>query len=315
MQIRFLAAGSIILAFVVSACGGARYAPASIQTLRNENARPTSSSGKALPSRLVFVGDWRTDLVDIFDAKSHKQIGDVSGFSFGDPMDVATDSVGDLLVADDYRRIDVYSPPYTEKPQAISDGNYYPNGLHVDKAGNIWVANFDAVGQARGDVEEFPAGSHTARKLKGGPYFMLYVATNANGDVWADGSYWGGSYEIGYWKGGQGNFIRANLPVGTPGPLEFDSHGNLLIVDQTGANGNAAIDVFPPGSKKPSRTIVTQTRSAGLALSPDERLIYAPDYGGTINIITYPDGKIIGHLTPNTPGDAVSAAVVPATEP
>jgi len=205
----------------------------------------------------------------------------------------------------------------------LNDSGYSPNGLHVDASGNLWVANYCKIVHfncgGAGNVSEYPRGSSKPTVLNGGPYGPVDVATDANGNVWADGLDAQGNCVIGYWKGGTGAFvpdgISCNDPhtaTNVPGGLTFDKSGNLLF--WYAQNDEGRIGVFPPGHTTPATVIMTYGQVLGIALGPVEDLIYAV-YRNTnvVRLYAYPQGSLKGHMSGN--GLAYSLAVYPATLP
>lgn len=295
--------------------------------LPNLRSSPTWFSPDAAgTTTYTFVADEIGGAIEIFDQKSHEQIGSIGGFYY--PTGLATDGNGSLYVAD-FGHIRIYAAPYTGTPKVIKLTDKYPIGLHVDKAGNLWVA-IVCSGTFRnctgpGGLIEFKSGSSKPVTLAGAPARSFFVATNSAGDVWIDGQTSSGQSTIGYFKGGTGAYIPSKITFVFPGSVQFDSKDNLLVVDQYGHGSGSILDVYAPGKIKPTNSIRLSFGDdvVEAALSSDMTEIFAPLFGaGTTNILRYPtapstayDSAQIGTLTPSLLGNPDAVAVAPRTLP
>jgi phospholipase C len=208
------------------------------------------------------------------------------------PYGVATDSKGDIWVADTGRdRIVEFSPagyPVTSFGSGLDD----PEGIAVGAGGNVWVADTgnDRVVEYSPDGREVTsfgsAGSGNGQlnqpvALTVSPAGDVYVADQNNNRVeefTASGSY------------------VAAIGVPTPAGVALDKLGDIWVSSPSYADGNTVYEFSASGAQL--RTLGnTQAGygdlgdTGGIAVGPDGRIYVAqPDY----NLITVfnPDGSV-----------------------
>ena len=227
----------------------------------------------------------------------------------------------------------------TGKPvKSIGAGLFvFPHGLHVDKAGNVWVT--DAQGSKDGTkghqvIKLSPDGKVLMRLgmagIAGGGAEHLNepsdVVTNANGDIFVTDGHSGQSPTvkpdyitrvIRYTR--DGKFVKEWGKVGTgpgefrnPHCLAFDSRGRLFVGDR----GNGRIQVFDQDGKfllewkqfgRPSGLYIDKSDKL-FSIDADSTATNNPGMKKGVWIGTARDGKVVafvpGHQTDNPDGAA-----------
>jgi hypothetical protein len=272
-----------------------------------------------------FFSDFLNEVIDIFDPSTKKMVGQIAGLNNPEGLASNPDGTGTKLYEVDQgtESIRVYSAPYTKTPEIIPDTGYYGIGIHVDKSGDIFVANqTNDGGTPPGDVVEYVHGSKTSKKLPGGPREPEFVTTDSKGNLWGDGYTTTGT-EVGEWplvSGVYKTFVKSKITLKSPGSLEFDSKGNLLLCDQEGAaDMGAIIHVYPAGKTTPSKSITVQTNGSQVvtfALHDAENELVAPNAThGYVKLVSYPAGDPLGHYFPTSASVLIGSASIPEPGP
>jgi hypothetical protein len=170
----------------------------------------------------------------------------------------------------------------------ISDGIRKPDGITLDRQGNLYVANQNA-----GDVTIYEAGSTTPNMtLSMGLQEPTCVAVAANGDVYV-GNRSPSAPSIVVYPQGQTtpSAIIASPLITNPIAEFFDAGGNLYFSDF-----NAGVSMIPSGSQTPqSLGLQGVAYAQGIALDPsDGNLFVNVDEGGRSNYKTlvFPAGNV-----------------------
>lgn len=216
----------------------------------------------------------------------------------------------------------------------ITAGLHGPNGMVVDPAGNLFVANTDVP-----VVTEYPPGVTTPSVIyRKGLTNPLNVTLGADGTLYVVNYYAIGhgsaiieypphslnpSFTIRFpggfeglaldrknnlyasYNGGPGGRVLKFAPgskqatdlgisIGFAGGIAFDGNGNLAVCDQTGST----IGIYPPGAIHPSKVIANGAASPyHIAFGKDfKRLYVADNVGKAVLIYSYPDAAIIGRI-------------------
>lgn len=280
---------------------------------------PAASGG------LVYASDWYNNVVDIFDAKTYVQVGQIK--SVGGPVGLTTDAAGNLYEADQARQaIKIYALPRVQTAKrVVADTGFNPVGVTLDSKKDIVVANicnytphncaFNQTDQ--GNVTIFHAPGYTqSTSYYDGCFYCTDVAIDQNGNLWADGLNFNMNAVIGYWARGSSNFTQVNIDLRFPGGIQFDKAGNLVLDDQNGSsNGGSEVFVFAPGALTPSRSIIVQSDGSDvsqIALGVRNVRLYAPDIDeNTVRVLNYGEGSLIKVIDPNPLGLMNGVAVFP----
>ena len=235
-----------------------------------------------------------------------------------------------------FNEIDVYqvTPPYN-LVRKIRAGVSGPNGMAVNAAGDLFVANVD-----NDTVEEF--GPHTdtpIRVITTSFHNPLTLAVGSNGTLYAV-NYLQIGHGSSIFEFRPGNTIPAvtiHLPGGFEG-LALDDHNNLyagyntvtgvgrilrfapgsavgkelgiklrfaggVAIDNRGNllacdQTGHVIDVFAPGQTTPMKQISQGLTSPyQMTFSPDfTRLFVADNVSHTVNVYSYPDGMLVNQI-------------------
>jgi hypothetical protein len=281
---------------------------------------PVNAASLAGSKPLLFV-DTGSGGIDVYDV--HKlQGGPIKTITrglVGNQYDMTTDVAGNLyVVADDQgveqdQYVAVYAPPYTGEPKKLS-GVLFPQGVAVDKAGNVYVATCGAhCGSTPAGIYVFAPGASQPMSEITSPLFksLTSLAADAEGNVYAanyDQTTWGGSVlEV---PAGS----TAVRDLGLKGIAEawgvaVDTAGDVFV---SSVSGGRAIMGFKPGKTVGSTLIDTFDQ-----LFPPEVLTFGPDgnlYVPFFNsdpsrtgfLLVYHGTKQIGEIV--EPGDNVMAA-------
>ncbi|HLY03324.1 MAG TPA: hypothetical protein VKR56_12625 [Candidatus Cybelea sp.] len=241
----------------------------------------------------------------------------------------------DYLYVSDQRagEVEVFANGSYQKVGTISRGIEGPEGLFLDKAGNLYVANF-----LGGNITEYPYGSarpkfkydahmvepvsvsvdrngnvyeadfdgQSVNEYQQGrnkvvsscaePGYVSSVAVDAAGDAFvAVNSNRGGS--IAEFAGGLSGCHGTTLSVtlGYAGGIVLDKHRNLIVCD---SSDPGAVEVIEPPYDKVRRKLGSHWSSPSrLAIDKDNSLIFVADKtADLVAIIDYSTGKLVKSL-------------------
>ncbi len=229
---------------------------------------------------LIYWGSFDASTIDVFTAKGTDppQKGQITtGLSNPERLFVdkslnvyATNLGNNTITA--YKR-GVGSPFIT-----ISNGVNSPTGLTVDAEGTVYCAN---VGNQT--ITEYPKGK-TSPSLTIDA-FAEYLAIDGQDNLYASEGYNVYKYPPGSTSG-----TDLNLNIGSPGALEVDKSGNIIIIDES----TGGIDVFQAGQTQPSKEIpVTAGYPFALSLNKKETQVYVSvevSGGFIVQTLGYPKG-------------------------
>jgi hypothetical protein len=243
---------------------------------------------------LIYWGDYGANTIDIFPAKgvNPKMKGQITT-GLDNPERLFVDAKGNVYATNiGNNTITAYKPHATKPFLTISNGVDGPTGLTVDSAGTVYCANVD-----NDTVTEYPKGQLSPSVTLN--VFAEYLAVDSSDDLYVSGA-----SAVTEFAPGTSSGKNLNLTIGSPGALEVDKHGNIIIIDDS-AN---TIDVFPAGQVTPSKTIaVTAGTAFALSLNEAENAVYASvlvSGGFIVQDVAYPNGSTLkSKLTTVTDGD------------
>lgn len=247
---------------------------------------------------LIYWGNYDNNTIDIFSAKGTNppMKGQItSGLS--NPERLFVDKALNVYatnIGTGNGNVTAYKRGATSPFLTISNGVNRPTGLTVDAAGSVYCANV-----GNDTVTVYPKGQTSPSltiPISSSPEYLaidssdnLYVSTGVSVTEFAPGSMTG---------------KNLGLSIGSPGALEVDKAGNIIVIDSS-AN---TIDVFPAGQTTPSKQIaVTAGAPFALSLNKAETAVYASvevSGGFIVQDVAYPNGTTMANkITTITDGD------------
>lgn len=157
--------------------------------------------------------------------------------------------------------------------ETITQGIACPDGLAIDAAGTLYVAN-----QCAATVTEYPAGSTSPSvTLNQGLPVPGFEAIDPQGNLWVTNTACPGNV-VEFVPGGTSPARTITKGINCPEGIAFDAGGNMYVATQPGTW--AEIAVYPPGHDRPSAFIGRGVLQAprGVSLDPSGNVIVA-DYG------------------------------------
>jgi hypothetical protein len=261
------------------------------------NSRPgwiSPDAKRHKKSSLIYWGDFDTNTIDIFPAKgvNPKMKGQITT-GLDEPERLFVDARGNVYATDlGNDTITAYKPHATKPFLTISNGVSTPTGLTVDSAGTVYCANV-----GNDTVTEYPKGQLSPSVTLN--VFGEYLAVDKSDDLYVAGATGVTEFAKGTTSG-----KNLGLTIGSPGALEVDKSGNIIVIDDS-AN---TIDVFPAGQVTPSKQIpVTSGSAFALSLNKAENAVYVSvevSGGFIVQDVAYPNGTTLKNkLTTISDGD------------
>jgi hypothetical protein len=248
---------------------------------------------------LIYWGDYVNNTIDIFSAKGTNppMKGQITtGLSnperlFVDKsLNVYATNIGYGYTGN----ITAYKRGATTPFLTISNGVNRPTGLTVDAAGTVYCANV-----GNDTVTVYPKGQTSPSLTIPMSYSPEYLAIDRS-----DNLYVSSGVNVVEFAPGSTSGKDLGLTIGSPGALEVDKAGNIIVIDSS-AN---TIDVFPAGQTMPSKKItVTAGAPFALSLNKAETAVYASvevSGGFIVQDVAYPNGTTMTNkLTTISDGD------------
>ena len=320
---RFLAIGGAMIVL-----GGCAAGPSGRARSPIVPAAPASSVRAALPFHdVLYVSDILDSRVDIYpqNADDPQPIGSIVA-GVDTPTGMALDATHDLYVGDNETRtiasvrkgvpndVYVYEPGSGTPSETYSQDMDHPTDVAVGRDGTVYVATF-----GDGYVTEFPPGSREPSlhfQAPSGTAFSL--ALDAANDLYVACTTSNAVFEF-----PPGSTQGTNLGLvlgGEPHGMTFDASGDLIVAVSKAPNSGSVIDVFPPGSTKPSKQIGGTFQPFMLALDRSQRHLYVADFGsgnhdGGVFEFDYPSGELVGKYSQGGASGAYGVAVNPPAAP
>ncbi len=241
---------------------------------------------------LLYVSDGGgSKRVYVYSFPAGKQVGRLSGFSR--PQGECTDTAGDVWITDEagstvYEYAHGGTTPLSVRP----DGNNYPIACSVDPTtGDLAVVNgFSASGG--GSVGIYTPSSGLP-SIYTDPQIAQYsfVAYDASGNLYVDGSQRDGSFALGKMAKGSGTFTTITLhrKIKYPGPLEWDG-SRIAVGDSDPFSTGLRIYRVLDGRIVGKTILDERCGSVGVVSIADTRLVGLARGCSSAPIFAYPGG-------------------------
>jgi len=272
----------------------------------------------------IFVSDAVNNVVNIYNTAG-KQLAQLTGFS--EPQGLATDSKGNLYVADTANsRIQIYAPPYTKTPKSLSDSGQYPAGVSVTIVGKVTyvgVTNIISTSGGPGSVTIYKNGKAGAAISNSNFGRVYFDAFDASGNLYIDGENSSGAVEVGEiakatTTGKKIAVLKTKNSIEFPGGVEVTTKGLIGIDDQEGF----AVYTYKAPVKGSLGSPVKTTALSGsgdpvtYAFTSTNADLWTADASDAASLeFAYPKGGSALHSIPVTGGEPIGVAIVPAEVP
>ncbi len=257
------------------------------------SAAPNHAHGWMLPeakhSRDVFYwGNFGSSTIYVYKkiGVNPKEVGTITD-GIDEPERLFVDGSNNLWVTNiGSESITEYARGATSPTTTITDGVSSPTGLTVDAEGTVYCANV-----ATDTVTVYPKGETSPSLTIPISTAPEYLATDSSDNLYV-------STGLGVWEFAPGSTsgTELDLSIGSPGAIEVDKSGDIILVDDSSA---LSIDVFPPGQSSPSKVIPdTGEDPFALSLSKSEKKLYisadnTANGAFTVQQLDYPNGTTI----------------------
>jgi hypothetical protein len=296
--------------------------------------RPNTSkswiSPDVLPDRhhkkkkLLYISSFYSSEVDIYDYKSLKLKGTLTGFE--DPQGECVDKKGDVFVANtDASDILEYARGATSPTKTLEDTGYYPVGCAVDpKTGNLAVSNIFSTEDEDGNVVVYTkaSGSGTSYTVSAlaEDFFCAY---DNDGNLFVDGHpEFDSGFAFAELPSGSSSFetITLNQSIEFPGGVGYD--GKYVTVDDQ-ENDNTVYQFTisgTSGTKEGSSSFSGPSDMLGYSFVPQRyngkqsTTLVGPDGSGEATyIFNYPAGGASRASVTDGLDDNSGSAVTPGS--
>ncbi len=245
---------------------------------------------------LIYVSDFLNNDVEIYSASGSNQapIGQITDGISG-PEGSFVDKHGNLYVCNVTNQTVTMYPKGSTSYKTLYTGFAYPTAVTVGVNGMAYVS--DLVGQK---VVAFPYGKTRSKRTIDIEY-PQGVATDSKNDLYV-------AYNTGGHGAGPGTVNKyapktttgqnLDLPIVWAAGDAIDNKSDVVVADQ-GSGSNAAVYVFPPGSKTPSLTI-TQGIEDPFRLAFDNKFkhLYVADAeANEVFVYAYPSGTLVNTIS------------------
>jgi len=237
----------------------------------------------------LYVSNFGNNTISAIDSAGNVTTFVTAGAGLNDPIGLAIDPLGDLLVANFLNKnsangIDAVSSSGTVTPYAYL--NDYPAGIALDSSGNIYVANVlgDTVSEVSGP---FPSSGASNINLaaSGLPLLNLpqALAFDSNGNLYVVSANYNGIAEIS--GGNLSSFVTSDL-FNAPDGIAIDTSGNIYVAN---GGGTTISKVTPEGDVSTYATGLENP--TGLAFDSAGDLLVADSGSNTIQEVA-PGGGV-----------------------
>jgi hypothetical protein len=244
----------------------------------------------------IYWGNYDTNSITIY-SSSGKQLGQITNGLFN-PERLFVDTSGTVYATNiGYNGSSKYSitgyRAGQTTPFLITNGVNRPTGLTVDAAGTVYCANV-----GNDTITVYPKGQTSPSLTINVASSPEYLATDSNDNLYAQVG-----TEVEEFAPGSSTGKNLNLNVGSPGALEVDKSGNIIVLDDS----SDTIDYIPAGQTNPSKKISVTGFPFGLALSKDNKTLYVSVETSAgpfvVQDIPYPNGTSLSNKLTTSAGD------------
>jgi sugar lactone lactonase YvrE len=272
----------------------------------------------------IFVSDAANNVVDIYNTAG-KQLAQLTGFS--EPQGLATDSKGNLYVADTANsRIQVYAPPYTKTPKSYADSGQYPAGVSVTIVGKVTyvgVTNIISTSGGPGSVTIYKNGKAGAAISSSDFGRVYFDSFDASGNLYIDGENSSGAVVVGEiakatTTGKKIAVLKTKNSIEFPGGIEVTTKGLIAIDDQDAATVYSYKAPVKGSLGNPAHTtpVTGSSDAVTFAFTSTNADLWTADAGNEDSAeFAYPKGGSALHSIPVTGGEPIGVAIVPAEVP
>jgi hypothetical protein len=313
-SIKSLACVSVAGSLLFTACARSNspFAPAAGTPQARGAIRTGSDIVPDAGAPKVYVSDLIDSIIYVYTLSNLAQPRKIITNGVMNPQGLAVDSGLQLYVTNQGTANDVtVYPPGKSKPSITYPSQYFsgPNAVAIGKDGTVYVSN-----NFNGTVVEFPPGQQTPSltiTLPGKPSQPAGpqgLALDASNNLYvAYNGYFSGGYVEKY-PPGSTNGTDTGILLSNVGGISVDKSGDIVIVDR----GNNVVDVFPPGSTTPSKTISGFQAPNQLAfLNGFKKFVVTDEGAHQIDVFSYPAGTLLSQ-SPALSYQDVGVAVAPA---
>jgi hypothetical protein len=229
---RLAAVCAVLMLAACSMPGTQQPAPA---TLRAESRVDSDASSSAL----LYVSDWSTNQVFMYDFSTKALVGKLKGFD--GPYGECVDAGGNVWIADLNGSAILQYAHGATKPSRRLRTSGTPIGCAINtNNGDLAVANFSTT-SGKGNIQVWPGGRVPSKTYQPSKYYYLWPpAYNATGDLFAEGQVLNGAYGLTELPKGASTLRSVKLggvTIHYAGGVFWDGHA-LGVTDQNAGNDN-----------------------------------------------------------------------------
>jgi sugar lactone lactonase YvrE len=254
---------------------------------------PAAKSAK----HLIYVADFLNNDIEIYPTtgSNPNPIGQITDGISG-PEGCYVDRHGNLFVTNASNASVTMYPHGSTTYKLLYTGFVYPTNVVVGRNGMVYVV--DLVG---GKVVEFPRGKTRSKRTidVSDPQGAALDAKNNLYVSYNTGAHGGGPGDVNEYPPGSTTAQNLGLPIVWSAGDAIDGSGDVVVADQGSGSGNAAVYVFPPGSKTPSETINQGMQDPfRLAFDKPFKHLYVADPSvNAVLVYDYASGTLIESIT------------------
>jgi hypothetical protein len=286
----------------------------------------TWMSANASRAGSIYVTGVYDGCITIYPLRGHHQSpkGQICGSPLGFAVGLAVDRHRNLWVGDvGNNQILCYPPGETTPTKVLTDSGYYPEGIAVDKAGTLFVANSAEKPSGTSTVAIYARGSNSPTQVLSDPQMngqVGGVAIDKARDIFVSFGF-PAVVKLGeFTRSPSGTYAFSIIatPGGIPTGLQMDNSGNLLAANQS-AQYNQTVSVFSPPAWNMTNNFGGNHAGNRLALDEKDEHVFTTEtfsqgsQAGSIVEFSYPAGKKVNHIDVPGPENPIGIAVSPAS--